>query len=174
MPAACRRCRRHRPSASCRWTMRSGWALRITSPSLWRGRSRRRRTPKSCSWRTSCCRISRSTAKPASTSTTWRPRAFTSRPWAPFLPLLPPGTPPSAFHLITRVDTTIGQINFSQALFNWSGIRRVAGRPGGAEGGFLQCAVGAWAGGAERRKHLSAGPGGPIPGGLRARSAAYR
>lgn len=38
-----------------------------------------------------------------------------------FLPLLPPGTPPSAFHLITKVDTTIGQVNFSQALFNWSG-----------------------------------------------------
>lgn len=38
-----------------------------------------------------------------------------------FIPLLPPGTPPSAFHLVTKVDTTIGQINFSQALFNWSG-----------------------------------------------------
>lgn len=38
-----------------------------------------------------------------------------------FAPLLPPGTSLSSFHLITRVDTTIGQINFSQALFNWSG-----------------------------------------------------
>lgn len=38
-----------------------------------------------------------------------------------FLPLLPPGTSPSAFHLITKVDTTIGQVNFSQALFNWAG-----------------------------------------------------
>ncbi len=38
-----------------------------------------------------------------------------------FAPLLPKGVSPSAFHLITRVDTTIGQINFSQALFNWSG-----------------------------------------------------
>ena len=38
-----------------------------------------------------------------------------------FLPLLPPGTSPSSFHLITKVDTTIGQVNFSQALFNWAG-----------------------------------------------------
>ncbi len=38
-----------------------------------------------------------------------------------FAPLLPKGVPLSAFHLITRVDTTVGQINFSQALFNWSG-----------------------------------------------------
>lgn len=38
-----------------------------------------------------------------------------------FAPLLPPGTPPSAFHLVTKVDTTIGQVNFSQALFNWAG-----------------------------------------------------
>jgi outer membrane protein TolC len=38
-----------------------------------------------------------------------------------FAPLLPPGTSMSAFHLVTKVDTTIGQINFSQALFNWSG-----------------------------------------------------
>lgn len=38
-----------------------------------------------------------------------------------FIPLLPPGTSPSAFHLVTKVDTTIGQINFSQALFNWAG-----------------------------------------------------
>jgi outer membrane protein TolC len=38
-----------------------------------------------------------------------------------FAPLLPPGTSLSSFHLITKVDTTIGQINFSQALFNWSG-----------------------------------------------------
>jgi len=34
---------------------------------------------------------------------------------------LPPGTSLSSFHLITKVDTTVGQINFSQALFNWSG-----------------------------------------------------
>ncbi|HEX3985702.1 MAG TPA: TolC family protein [Acidobacteriaceae bacterium] len=34
---------------------------------------------------------------------------------------LPPGTTLSSFHLVTKVDTTIGQINFSQALFNWSG-----------------------------------------------------
>ncbi|HZZ40798.1 MAG TPA: TolC family protein [Acidobacteriaceae bacterium] len=39
-----------------------------------------------------------------------------------FAPLLPPGTPLSSFHLITKVDTTIGQINLSQALFNWSGF----------------------------------------------------
>jgi outer membrane protein TolC len=38
-----------------------------------------------------------------------------------FAPLLPPGTSLSSFHLITKVDTTISQINFSQALFNWSG-----------------------------------------------------
>lgn len=38
-----------------------------------------------------------------------------------FAKLLPPGTPASAFHLVTKVDTTIGQVNFSQALFNWSG-----------------------------------------------------
>ncbi|HEY1809374.1 MAG TPA: TolC family protein [Acidobacteriaceae bacterium] len=38
-----------------------------------------------------------------------------------FAPLLPPGTSLSAFHLVTKVDTTVGQINFSQALFNWSG-----------------------------------------------------
>lgn len=38
-----------------------------------------------------------------------------------FAPLLPPGTSLSSFHLITKVDTTIAQINFSQALFNWSG-----------------------------------------------------
>jgi outer membrane protein TolC len=38
-----------------------------------------------------------------------------------FAPLLPKGVSPSAFHLITKVDTTIGQVNFSQALFNWSG-----------------------------------------------------
>ncbi|MGD0368346.1 MAG: TolC family protein, partial [Acidobacteriaceae bacterium] len=38
-----------------------------------------------------------------------------------FLPLLPPGTSASSFHLITKVDTTIGQVNFSQALFNWAG-----------------------------------------------------
>ncbi|HEX4005140.1 MAG TPA: TolC family protein [Acidobacteriaceae bacterium] len=38
-----------------------------------------------------------------------------------FAKLLPPGTPASAFHLVTKVDTTIGQINFSQALFNWAG-----------------------------------------------------
>ncbi|MGC2635694.1 MAG: TolC family protein [Acidobacteriaceae bacterium] len=31
---------------------------------------------------------------------------------------LPKGT---AFHLVTKVDTTIGQVNFSQELFNWAG-----------------------------------------------------
>ncbi len=41
---------------------------------------------------------------------------------AAFFPLLPPGTSPSAFHLITRVDTTIGEVNFSQALFNWARV----------------------------------------------------
>jgi len=40
---------------------------------------------------------------------------------AQFAAHLPPGTSTSSFHLITKVDTTIGQINFSQALFNWSG-----------------------------------------------------
>jgi outer membrane protein TolC len=34
---------------------------------------------------------------------------------------LPKGVSPGSIHLITRVDTTIGQINFSQALFNWGG-----------------------------------------------------
>jgi outer membrane protein TolC len=38
-----------------------------------------------------------------------------------FAPLLPPGTSLFSFHLITKVDTTIGQVNFSQALFNWAG-----------------------------------------------------
>ncbi|HEY1501989.1 MAG TPA: TolC family protein [Acidobacteriaceae bacterium] len=38
-----------------------------------------------------------------------------------FAPLLPPGASLSEFHLITRADTTIGQVNFSQALFNWAG-----------------------------------------------------
>ena len=38
-----------------------------------------------------------------------------------FSSLLPPGVSPSQMHLITKVDTTIGQVNFSQALFNWSG-----------------------------------------------------
>ncbi len=38
-----------------------------------------------------------------------------------FAPLLAPGTPASSFHLITKVDTTIGQVNFSQDLFNWAG-----------------------------------------------------
>jgi len=38
-----------------------------------------------------------------------------------FAPLLPPGTSASAFHLVTKVDTTIGQVNLSQALFNWAG-----------------------------------------------------
>ncbi|HEX4037402.1 MAG TPA: TolC family protein [Acidobacteriaceae bacterium] len=38
-----------------------------------------------------------------------------------FAPLLPPGTSLSSFHLITKVDTTIGQVNVSQALFNWAG-----------------------------------------------------
>lgn len=34
---------------------------------------------------------------------------------------LPPGASASSFPLVTKVDTTIGQINFSQALFNWAG-----------------------------------------------------
>jgi outer membrane protein TolC len=38
-----------------------------------------------------------------------------------FAKLFPPGTSLSSFHLITKVDTTIGQVNFSQALFNWAG-----------------------------------------------------
>ncbi len=38
-----------------------------------------------------------------------------------FAKFLPPGTSPSAFHLVTKVDTTVGEINFSQDLFNWSG-----------------------------------------------------
>lgn len=38
-----------------------------------------------------------------------------------FAGLLPPGAPPSSFKLITKVDTTIGQVNLSQALFNWAG-----------------------------------------------------
>ena len=41
---------------------------------------------------------------------------------AAFAPLLPPGTSLSAFHLVTKVDTTIGQVNFSQYLFNWAGM----------------------------------------------------
>ena len=40
---------------------------------------------------------------------------------AQFTKLLPPGSSPSAFHLITKVDTTIGEVKFSQALFNWAG-----------------------------------------------------
>ena len=38
-----------------------------------------------------------------------------------FAPLLPPGTNLSSFKFVTKVDTTIGQVNFSQALFNWAG-----------------------------------------------------
>jgi outer membrane protein TolC len=38
-----------------------------------------------------------------------------------FAKLLPSGSSSSAFHLVTRVDTTMGQVNFSQALFNWAG-----------------------------------------------------
>jgi outer membrane protein TolC len=38
-----------------------------------------------------------------------------------FAKLFPPGTSLSSFHLITKVDTTIGRVNFSQALFNWAG-----------------------------------------------------
>lgn len=38
-----------------------------------------------------------------------------------FAPLLPPGTSLSAFHLITKVDTTVAQVNFTQDLFNWGG-----------------------------------------------------
>lgn len=37
-----------------------------------------------------------------------------------FAGLLPPGSS-SSFHLVTKVDTTIGQLNLSQALFNWAG-----------------------------------------------------
>lgn len=40
---------------------------------------------------------------------------------AAFAPLLPPGTSLSSFHLITKVDTTIGELTLSQALFNWEG-----------------------------------------------------
>jgi outer membrane protein TolC len=35
--------------------------------------------------------------------------------------LFPAGTSLSSFHLVTKVDTTMGQVNFSQALFNWAG-----------------------------------------------------
>jgi len=38
-----------------------------------------------------------------------------------FKKFFPPGLPASAFHLVTKVDTTIGQVNFSQDLFNWAG-----------------------------------------------------
>lgn len=38
-----------------------------------------------------------------------------------FAALLPPGSSGASFPLITKVDTTIGQVNFSQALFNWAG-----------------------------------------------------
>lgn len=38
-----------------------------------------------------------------------------------FAGLLPKGTPASKLSLITKVDTTIGQVNYSQALFNWAG-----------------------------------------------------
>jgi outer membrane protein TolC len=38
-----------------------------------------------------------------------------------FAPLLPPGTNLASISLITRVDTTIAQVNLSQYLFNWSG-----------------------------------------------------
>lgn len=38
-----------------------------------------------------------------------------------FVPLLPPGTNLSNLSFITKVDTTIGQVNLSQALFNWAG-----------------------------------------------------
>jgi len=38
-----------------------------------------------------------------------------------FSKLLPPGTSPGSLALITKVDTTIGQVNFSQYLFNWAG-----------------------------------------------------
>lgn len=40
---------------------------------------------------------------------------------AAFAPLLPPGTSLSSFHLVTKVDTTIGEVTLSQALFNWEG-----------------------------------------------------
>ncbi|MGC2583376.1 MAG: TolC family protein [Acidobacteriaceae bacterium] len=38
-----------------------------------------------------------------------------------FARFIPPGTSLSSISLVTKVDTTIGQVNFSQALFNWSG-----------------------------------------------------
>jgi outer membrane protein TolC len=38
-----------------------------------------------------------------------------------FAGLLPKGTSASKLSLITKVDTTIGQVNFSQYLFNWAG-----------------------------------------------------
>jgi outer membrane protein TolC len=38
-----------------------------------------------------------------------------------FAKFFPPGTNLSSLSLITKVDTTIGQVNFSQALFNWAG-----------------------------------------------------
>jgi len=38
-----------------------------------------------------------------------------------FAKLLPSGTNLSAFHLVTKVDSTIAQVNFSQYLFNWAG-----------------------------------------------------
>ncbi len=38
-----------------------------------------------------------------------------------FAKLLPAGTNLSAFHLVTKVDSTIAQVNFSQYLFNWAG-----------------------------------------------------
>jgi outer membrane protein TolC len=38
-----------------------------------------------------------------------------------FAKLFPTGTSLSSFHLVTKVDTTMGQVNFSQALFNWAG-----------------------------------------------------
>ena len=38
-----------------------------------------------------------------------------------FASLLPAGASASSFPLVTKVDTTIGQVNFSQALFNWAG-----------------------------------------------------
>ncbi len=38
-----------------------------------------------------------------------------------FASLLPPGASLTSFPFITKVDTTIGQVNLSQALFNWAG-----------------------------------------------------
>jgi outer membrane protein TolC len=38
-----------------------------------------------------------------------------------FASLIPKGTQATSIHLVTKVDSTIGQVAFSQALFNWAG-----------------------------------------------------